>query len=136
MMSDGYLVVLVRERREEKEEIGNFNMLSDHDAEMKSVTPQDGSSLTLGEIYEQPALWRTTPPLVEDASLRLDLASILRGRRVLLTGAGTSAHAAAAVAAAWPQAIAVPTTDLLVDPERNSFGVDVVISLARSGDSP
>jgi tagatose-6-phosphate ketose/aldose isomerase len=126
----------MRERREEKEEIGNFNMLSDHDAGMKSVTPQDGSSLTLGEIYEQPTLWRTTPPLVEDASLRLDLASIFRSRRVLLTGAGTSAHAAAAVAAAWPQAIAVPTTDLLVDPERLSFGVDAVISLARSGNSP
>jgi tagatose-6-phosphate ketose/aldose isomerase len=66
----------------------------------------------------------------------LDLASVFQGKRVLLTGAGTSAHAAAAVAAAWPQAIAVPTTDLLVDPQNNSLGVDALISLARSGDSP
>ena len=103
---------------------------------MKSVTPQDESNITLREIYGQPTLWRTTPGLVEDASFRLDLASLFRGKRVLLTGAGTSAYAAAAVAAAWPQAIAVPTTDLLLDAERQSYGVDAVISLARSGNSP
>jgi tagatose-6-phosphate ketose/aldose isomerase len=40
------------------------------------------------------------------------------------------------VAAAWPQAIAVPTTDLLVDAERYLANVDAVISLARSGSSP
>jgi tagatose-6-phosphate ketose/aldose isomerase len=56
--------------------------------------------------------------------------------RVLLTGAGTSAYAASAIATAWPQAFAVPTTDLLIDTERCLLGVDVVISLARSGDSP
>jgi tagatose-6-phosphate ketose/aldose isomerase len=55
---------------------------------------------------------------------------------VILTGAGTSAYAASAVAAAWPRAIAVPTTDLLVDAERYLADVDVMISLARSGDSP
>ena len=37
---------------------------------------------------------------------------------VLLTGAGSSAYAAASVAVAWPGALAVPTTDLLVDAER------------------
>jgi tagatose-6-phosphate ketose/aldose isomerase len=110
--------------------------LLDPENPMKSVTPQDESNITLREIYGQPTLWRTTPGLVEDASFRLDLASLFRGKRVLLTGAGTSAYAAAAVAAAWPQAIAVPTTDLLLDPERQSYGVDAVISLARSGNSP
>jgi tagatose-6-phosphate ketose/aldose isomerase len=103
---------------------------------MESITPPDESNITLKEIYGQPTLWRTTPALVESASLRLDLPSLLRGKRVLLTGAGTSAYAAAAVAAAWPQAIAVPTTDLLLDAERQSYGVDAVISLARSGNSP
>ena len=58
---------------------------------------------TINEIYGQPTLWRTTPPLVREASLRLDLASIFQGKRVLLTGAGTSAHAATTVAAAWPK---------------------------------
>lgn len=56
--------------------------------------------------------------------------------RVLLTGAGSSAYAASAVASAWPRATAVPTTDLLVDAERYLLEVDAVISLARSGDSP
>jgi tagatose-6-phosphate ketose/aldose isomerase len=56
--------------------------------------------------------------------------------RVLLTGAGSSAYAASAVASAWPRAVAVPTTDLLIDPERYLVDVDAVISLARSGNSP
>jgi tagatose-6-phosphate ketose/aldose isomerase len=110
-------------------------MVSNHGAEMQGVA-QDEANLTIREIYGQPGLWRTTPPLVERTSLRLDLPSMFRGKRVLLTGAGTSAYAAAAVADAWPQAVAVPTTDLLVDAERHSHGVDAVISLARSGNSP
>ncbi|MGB7547510.1 MAG: hypothetical protein WBM14_07170 [Terracidiphilus sp.] len=60
----------------------------------------------------------------------------LQHARVLLTGAGTSAYVAGAIAAAWPRALAVPTTDLLVDTERYLLEVDAVISLARSGDSP
>ncbi len=60
----------------------------------------------------------------------------LRQARVLFTGAGTSAYVAGAIAAAWPRALAVPTTDLLVDTERYLLEVDAVISLARSGDSP
>lgn len=109
-------------------------MVRNHDAGMQSVS-QDESS-TKSEIYGQPTLWRTTPPLVAAASLRLDLPARFQGKRVLLTGAGTSAYAASAVAAAWPRAIAIPTTDLLVDAEHHSREVDVVISLARSGNSP
>jgi tagatose-6-phosphate ketose/aldose isomerase len=107
-------------------------MLLDHGDGKQSATPH----LTLDEIYHQPTLWRTTPPMVADASLRLNLSSRLQGRRILLTGAGTSAYASAAVAAAWPQAIAVPTTDLLLDTAHHLEGVDVVVSLARSGNSP
>ncbi|MGB6193314.1 MAG: hypothetical protein WBF42_12680 [Terracidiphilus sp.] len=40
------------------------------------------------------------------------------------------------MASAWPRALAVPTTDLLVDTARYLADVDAVISLARSGDSP
>ena len=91
---------------------------------------------TLQEILRQPDLWPVTVKSVDAASTRLHLPSRLKNARVLLTGAGTSAYAASAVAAAWDLACAVPTTDLLIDAERYLSGVDVVISLARSGDSP
>ncbi len=58
----------------------------------------------------------------------------------MITGAGSSAYAATAIAAAWPGARAVPTTDLLLDaraggvPELPPDGL--LISIARSGDSP
>jgi tagatose-6-phosphate ketose/aldose isomerase len=91
---------------------------------------------TLQEILRQPLLWPTTLKNVRTASDRLQLPVKLQQARVLLTGAGTSAYAASAIAAAWPRAVAVPTTDLLIDAERYLIDVDVVISLARSGDSP
>jgi len=91
---------------------------------------------TLQEILRQPLLWPITVQAVRSASERMQLPVKLQHARVLLTGAGTSAYAASAVAMAWPRALAVPTTDLLVDTERYLFDVDAVISLARSGDSP
>jgi tagatose-6-phosphate ketose/aldose isomerase len=91
---------------------------------------------TLPEILQQPQLWPITLEIVRSASRGMRLNERLRGARVLLTGAGTSAYAASAVAAAWPQAIAVPTTDLLVDAERYLTNTDAVVSLARSGSSP
>ncbi|MGC2403172.1 MAG: hypothetical protein WA510_25510 [Acidobacteriaceae bacterium] len=88
---------------------------------------------TWREIVQQPLLWPTTVA-------RMRAASALAGRvlreRVLLTGAGSSAYAAASVALGWPRALAVPTTDLLVDPKRHLTDVGAVISLARSGNSP
>ena len=91
---------------------------------------------TLPEIVQQPVLWPTTVERVRAASEQLNLASRLLPMRVLFTGAGSSAYAAAAVASAWPRAIAVPTTDLLIDADRYLLDVGAVISLARSGDSP
>ncbi len=73
---------------------------------------------TFEEISRQPILWPTTLSNVRSASERLQLPAKLKNARVLLTGAGTSAYAASAVASAWPRAIAVPTTDLLLDAER------------------
>jgi len=99
-------------------------------------TPLTAPRYTLPEILQQPILWPVTLEIVRSASRQMQLGERLRGARVLLTGAGTSAYAASAVAAAWPQAIAVPTTDLLVDAERYLANIDVVISLARSGSSP
>lgn len=95
-----------------------------------------GPRFTQQEIFRQPSLWPTTMKALLSARTRLRLAEKLVHTRVLLTGAGTSAHAASAVAAAWPRALAVPSTDLLADTERYLFQVDALISLARSGDSP
>src|SRR5689334_10105796 len=92
------------------------------------------SSRTWVEIVQQPSLWPTTLDRVTRAIERNDLRPVLSGARVLLTGAGTSAYAASAIAAAWRGAVAVPSTDLLVDMERHVEGIDVVISIARSGD--
>lgn len=91
---------------------------------------------TLQEILRQPLLWPATLKSVRSALDRFHLPVKLQQARLLLTGAGTSAYAASAVAIAWPRAVAVPTTDLLIDAERYLIDVDVVISLARSGDSP
>ena len=93
-------------------------------------------SYTLQEILQQPALWPTTVERVRAASNKLRLSELLRGARVVLTGAGTSFYAASAIAAAWPGAVAIPTTDLLIDAERYLVDVRVLIFLTRSGNSP
>ena len=94
------------------------------------------ASYTRDEIFAQARLWPGTVRTIVDEVGRLGLADRLAGARVVLTGAGTSAYAAEAVAAAWPRARAVPTTDLLVDAKRSLDEADLLISLARSGDSP
>ena len=91
---------------------------------------------TWQEIVQQPLLWPTTLRRVQDASKRLGLEKMLKGSRVLITGAGSSAYAAISVASAWSRSIAVPTTDLLVNPDHYLRDIDVVVSLARSGNSP
>jgi tagatose-6-phosphate ketose/aldose isomerase len=100
------------------------------------VNRPEQDSTTRREIFQQPQLWPTTLGRVDEASARLNLRARLAGKHVLLTGAGTSAYAAGAVAAAGPNCLAVPTTDLLIDAERYLAEVDIVISLARSGASP
>jgi len=97
--------------------------------------PGQGSA-TRQEIFQQPELWPTTLARVDEACTQLDLGKRLAGKRVLFTGAGTSAYAAHAASVAGAGSVAVPTTDLLIDAERHLAGVDVVVSLARSGGSP
>lgn len=65
-----------------------------------------------------------------------DLREFEREAQVVITGAGTSAHAATAVAAAWTGARAIASTDLLIDREDYFNGSGILVSLARSGDSP
>jgi tagatose-6-phosphate ketose/aldose isomerase len=94
------------------------------------------ASRTWVEIAQQSTVWPTTLDRIAHAVEDLNLGPVLSTARVLLTGAGTSAYASSAIAAAWRQAIAVPSTDLLINVERYIRDVDVVISVARSGDSP
>lgn len=56
--------------------------------------------------------------------------------RIFLTGAGTSAYAAAAIEAGWPGARAIASTDLLTGCETYFDSGGALLSLARSGDSP
>ena len=100
------------------------------------VERHDQPLYTWQEIVQQPLLWPTTVARVLAASERINLTGRILPTRVLLTGAGSSAYAALSVALAWPRAVAVPTTDLLVDPERYLVDVGAVVSLARSGNSP
>jgi len=97
---------------------------------------QAAGEYTLREIARQPELWPITDQGIRAVLEKRNLGHKLQNRRVLITGAGTSAYAASAIAAAWPGAAAVPSTDLLVDAERYLDGVDVLISVARSGQSP
>jgi tagatose-6-phosphate ketose/aldose isomerase len=94
---------------------------------------------THSEIFHQPELWPATLEIVRQSGWT----DQTDGRPVVITGAGTSAYAAAAIAESWPNAVAIPTTDLLIESraelERRSphfSDSGLLISLARSGDSP
>jgi tagatose-6-phosphate ketose/aldose isomerase len=89
-------------------------------------------AVTHAEILRQPELWLTTAERIRNASIGwLDSAG-----PVIIAGAGTSAYAGSAIAAAWPGAAAIPTTDLLLNTSCYFQRAGVLISLARSGDSP
>src|SRR5580692_9332816 len=90
------------------------------------VDRPDEPIYTLPEILQQPLLWPTTVARIRTATEQMNFTPRLLQMRVLLTGAGSSAYAASAVASAWPRAIAVPTTDLLLDAERYLLDVDAV----------
>jgi tagatose-6-phosphate ketose/aldose isomerase len=95
-----------------------------------------GNGHTWREIQQQPTLWPTTAKLVLAEIEKPQAKARLKDARVVVTGAGTSAYAAGAIAAAWPRSVAVPSTDLLLCPERYIEDATVLLSLGRSGDSP
>jgi len=85
--------------------------------------------VTRAEIFQQPQLWPDTVRRVREAALPLLPPPVI-------TGAGTSAYAALAIAAAWPGARAVPSTELFLDFREVLCEEGAVLSIARSGDSP
>jgi tagatose-6-phosphate ketose/aldose isomerase len=101
-----------------------------------STQPKEVGALTWFEIQQQPVLWPTTAVYVREVITRLNLRATLKDARAVITGAGTSAYAAAVVAAAWPRSRAVPSTDLLLATETYMEDATVLVSLARSGNSP
>lgn len=95
--------------------------------------------VTYSEIRQQPELWSMTVERVGSSEAR----KIVQGRAPVICGAGSSAYAASAVAATWMNAVAIPTTDLLTYSRKDLLQLapalvsnGVLVSLARSGDSP
>jgi tagatose-6-phosphate ketose/aldose isomerase len=84
---------------------------------------------TWREIRQQPETWFDTLKRTRDAAFG-ELGP------AVLTGAGTSAYAAMAIEAAWPGSRAVPSTELFLDFCEPLAGRGLVVSLARSGNSP
>lgn len=95
--------------------------------------PDSHNAIVLGEIYQQPATWLTT---LERAIHFRDRDARLLQLPVVISGAGTSAYAASAIAAAWSDARAIPSTDLLIDAASYFPGSGLLVSVARSGNSP
>jgi tagatose-6-phosphate ketose/aldose isomerase len=89
---------------------------------------------TRAEIFQQPALWPDTLNRVARGLAGCDW--FTSELDCTFTGAGSSAYAGLAIHAGLPASAAVPTTDLLVDPQPRFAAGAVLVSLARSGDSP
>jgi tagatose-6-phosphate ketose/aldose isomerase len=92
----------------------------------RSTTP---GAITYAEIRQQPETWPET-------TRRLQAAKFDALPPPVLTGAGTSFFAALAVQSAWPGSRAVPSTELFLDFDEPLQHRRLVVSLARSGDSP
>jgi len=111
----------------------------DPTVDLRLGSPTIRGCLTLREIRQQPDVWGAT--LERIASL--PFLARLSGPPAIICGAGSSAYAAASVARAWPNARAIPTTDLLVQSKQELASTfpafapaGVLVSLARSGESP
>ncbi|MGW3961035.1 SIS domain-containing protein [Amycolatopsis sp. NPDC005003] len=102
-----------------------------------------GDSRTAREIEQQPATWVRVADAVRRARPEIDELIGLPGRRIVLTGAGTSAFAGEVVARDLALHLgrpveAIATTEIVADPL--AVAVDdrpiLLVSFARSGNSP
>jgi tagatose-6-phosphate ketose/aldose isomerase len=106
-----------------------------------------GAHWTAREVLQQPRIWADVEALIAGEAARLagflDPLLKLPELRILLTGAGTSAHVGACLAPALARTLArrvdaIPTTDLVASPESYlSYRTPtLVVSFGRSGNSP
>ena len=105
-----------------------LNTVSYH-ARLQNFADSSPGRYTIEEIRQQPDTW----PVTFQRVLRASLGKL---PPPVVTGAGTSAYAALAIEAAWPGARAIPSTELFLDFETPLSTLGLVLSLARSGDSP
>ncbi len=96
---------------------------------VRTTASQTRGQLTRQEIFQQPDTWPSSVECVRQAGLR-------RLPSAVLTGAGTSAYVGIAVEPAWRGSLAVATTELFLDFDGPLTGRNVVVSFARSGNSP
>jgi tagatose-6-phosphate ketose/aldose isomerase len=108
-------------------------------SKQKSDVALPVGTLTYTEILQQPELWPTTLGIARASGWRQGPDD----RPTVITGAGSSAYAASAIAASWSNAKALPTTDLLIESKDeiaegwHDFATSgLLVSIARSGDSP
>ena len=103
-----------------------------------------GYTDTLREILQQPRTWRDSAALLATpaAAAVLSQALISRPEHIVLTGSGSSVHAGECLAAVLQAALripcrAIPAGDLLTHPlGMLASGRGLIVSIARSGDSP
>ncbi len=96
---------------------------------MNSLPSKKPGEDTIREIRQQPETWR-------DTVSRVCATGMGPLPDAVITGAGTSAYAGMAVASAWPGSIAIGTTELFLDFREPLTERKLVVSLARSGNSP
>jgi tagatose-6-phosphate ketose/aldose isomerase len=106
-----------------------------------------GAHWTAREILQQPRIWGEIDTLIAGEAARLDkfLDPLLKlpNLRILLTGAGTSAHIGECLAPTLAKTLArrvdaIPTTDLVASPQSylSQSTPTLVVSFGRSGNSP
>ncbi len=92
------------------------------------------SGVTWKEIHQQPETWLSTLQRLAGSDIPGKIGE--RRSHAIITGAGTSANAAGAVESAWGGSRAIPTTDILTLSPDAIQPATMMLSLARSGNSP
>lgn len=112
----------------------------------RPVTEQQaaGYADTLREVLQQPTTWRGTAALLRDASVRERLARALTPRpsHIVLTGSGSSMYIGECLAPTLQEGLGIPAQAIAAGTLLTHWrgvlppGEGLLISLARSGDSP
>src|SRR5450755_1617082 len=106
-----------------------------------------GAHWTAGEVLQQPRIWAQIETAIAGEAVRLGafLEPLLKlpNLRILLTGAGTSAHIGECLAPTLARTLArrvdaIPTTDLVASPQSylSRSTPTLLVSFGRSGNSP